>query len=188
LILPVELTDFSTQCNDSYAELHWSTSTEHNNAYFTIEHASENGQFSVLNIVEGKLNSTVRSDYHLTDFFAQPGINYYRLSQTDTDGRTKTLSTVSLNNTCLTQEPEMTCVFNANDHALIIAYYIDQSELYDITIYNSMGQVLQKTEQLFHASDRAVNVELNEHLSTGVYFVQLSNDNVMLSDKVMVNK
>jgi hypothetical protein len=188
VILPVELISFNAACIDSYAQLHWSTATEHNNDFFTIEHASEDGVFKTINTVNGKLNSTIKTDYYLTDYFSQKGLNYYRLSQTDTDGRFKVLSTISMFNDCLENDPEISCFFNSEENMLLIGYSIEKSDLFNIKFYNSMGQLLFESEELFHASDRVMNIKLNEYITSGVYFVQLSNGAELLSNKVMVNK
>jgi hypothetical protein len=188
VILPVEFTSFSAHCTNSHVQLQWATTTEHNNEYFSIEHASEDGQFELISSVNGQLNSTTKTNYYLTDYFSQPGINYYRLSQTDTDGRLNVLSTISMVNDCLKNNLQISCVYNAEENSLLIGYSIEKSALYEIKMLNSMGKVLFVKEEFFDRNNRMLRVELNEFFTSGVYFVQLSNGIDFLNNKVMVNK
>jgi protease II len=80
----------------------------------------------------------------------------------------------------------MNCVYNANENTMVIGYYLNESEFLKIEVFNSMGQLLTESEELFHSSDRTFKLNLKEHLSSGLYFVNLSNAKTKLSDKVLV--
>lgn len=186
-ILPVELISFVADCTESFTKLHWSTASEHNNDYFTIQHAAENGEFKTINTVSSVINSTKKTDYYSTDYFSQKGLNHYRLLQTDKDGRNKILSTISLVNVCIETDPQISCFFNSEENMLLIAYSIEKSDLFYIKFYNSMGQLLFESKELFHTSDRVMKIKLNEYLTSGVYFIQLNNGVEMLNNKILVN-
>jgi len=92
--LPVELLTFEGEAQENGNLLKWSTATEIDNDYYTIE-ASTNGlDFTQLGIVKGKGNSSTISTYHFLDRNAVGGITYYRLSQTDFDG-TKSIEAIT---------------------------------------------------------------------------------------------
>ncbi len=95
-ILPIELISFTAERHGSVAVLKWSTATEINNDYFTVER-SVNGQvFEKIGEVDGAGNSNVELHYTLTDAFPANGINYYRLRQTDLNGEESVSSIVAL--------------------------------------------------------------------------------------------
>ncbi len=84
--LPIELLAFNGISKNNKVTLSWTTATETNNNYFTIEKSTDCITFYPIGDVEGKGNKTTVSDYLYVDDGACPGINYYRLKQTDFDG------------------------------------------------------------------------------------------------------
>lgn len=85
--LPIELTDFvATATRDGRVKLQWTTATEINNDFFTIEHSVPGMEFKWLFEVTGAGTSTRRIDYERMHENPDPGINYYRLKQTDFNG------------------------------------------------------------------------------------------------------
>jgi hypothetical protein len=85
--LPVELFDFiATATRDGRVKLQWTTVTEVNNNFFTVEHAVPALEFNELFDVPGAGTSTRTIDYEKMHDHPDPGTNYYRLKQTDFDG------------------------------------------------------------------------------------------------------
>jgi hypothetical protein len=85
--LPVTLTNFDGKLIDDKVELNWSTATEINNRGFDIQRSFDSVNFSSIRFVTGSNNSTTGKSYSYTDLKLLPGTNYYRLKQTDKDGR-----------------------------------------------------------------------------------------------------
>ncbi|MEO6638754.1 MAG: T9SS type A sorting domain-containing protein, partial [Ginsengibacter sp.] len=88
--LPVELTYFAAEKSGTKINLVWKTSSEHNNAGFSIER-SENGStgWQSIAFVKGAGNSSKEITYSYNDLTPSTGINFYRLKQTDADGAAK---------------------------------------------------------------------------------------------------
>lgn len=94
--LPIELINFSAQPQNTRVLLSWSTASERNNAYFSIEKSSDGINYTVISTIKGAGNSTSLKSYQTYDNQAPEGIIYYRLKQTDFDGTYKYSATVSL--------------------------------------------------------------------------------------------
>ncbi len=93
--LPIELVSFEAQVIDERrVKLKWSTASETNNDYFTIERSVDSKEFSPIAEVDGASNSSRRLDYEIEDEAPLPGTSYYRLRQTDFDGTTSLSRTV----------------------------------------------------------------------------------------------
>lgn len=83
--LPVELVSFSGECQEDKVALSWSTASEINNDYFTVERSSDGHDYVSVGVVDGASNSNQLLRYFFED--AQPQeTGYYRLKQTDFDG------------------------------------------------------------------------------------------------------
>ncbi len=86
--LPIELFSFTAEAvanND--VRLDWSTASEHNNAYFTIEHTF-NGVTEMIAEVAAQGGAGEGADYSYLHINQPVGTHYYRLHQTDIDGTT----------------------------------------------------------------------------------------------------
>ncbi|MCB9315186.1 MAG: IPT/TIG domain-containing protein [Lewinellaceae bacterium] len=96
LSLPVELVAFSGTAEKSGIRLTWATASEHNNAYFTLERAADAVHFSELTRTPGVISSAVLRQYEFMDAQPLPGLNYYRLRQTDLDGSESLLGIIAV--------------------------------------------------------------------------------------------
>ncbi|HZH86022.1 MAG TPA: hypothetical protein VFD77_01815 [Brumimicrobium sp.] len=96
--LPVELISFTGKTKLSVNTLSWETATETNNDFFTVAHSSDGFNWSVINKTQGKGNSTSSKSYSIEHRNYPNAINYYRLTQTDYDGKSETFPIVSIDN------------------------------------------------------------------------------------------
>lgn len=90
-VLPVELIVFDAEAQEEGNLLSWSTSSEINNDYFRIEHCQDGVFFEEVARVNGSSESMSKLDYSFLHREAKAGLNYYRLSQIDLDGRSSNL-------------------------------------------------------------------------------------------------
>jgi Secretion system C-terminal sorting domain len=84
---PVTLTSFTAKPMDAKTvALNWSTASEENNDYFSIEYSADGLDFIELEKMAGAGTSTATQNYHFMHKEAVEGSNYYRLRQVDFDG------------------------------------------------------------------------------------------------------
>lgn len=96
--LPVELLYFKGKNNKEFNSLSWSTASELNCDFFLIERSTNGFDWQTLTKVTGKGTTSVRSEYYYNDFeFTKGIISYYRLTQTDFDGKNNTYDVISIN-------------------------------------------------------------------------------------------
>lgn len=85
--LPVELVSFTAHYDGAQVNLGWTTATEVNNDYFTVERSKNGEGFSELFRKPGAGNSTIMRSYSGVDPQPYEGLSYYRLRQTDFNGQ-----------------------------------------------------------------------------------------------------
>ena len=85
--LPIELLSFTPQIKPDRIDLLWTTGSEINNDYFTIERSLDLYGWDILGFVQGAGNSSVPLNYIFSDMQPLDGLAYYRLKQTDFDGK-----------------------------------------------------------------------------------------------------
>lgn len=87
VILPIELSTFSGYLDVGVVQLFWTTLSEKDNDYFTIERSGVELQFDSIGFVSGSGTSNVPLHYRYSDDDPLDGVSYYRLKQTDFDGQ-----------------------------------------------------------------------------------------------------
>lgn len=88
--LPVTLTSFNAIGRSGKVALTWETATEVNNSGFAVERKVGNGVYEKIGFVNSKApgGSGENYSYSFDDFNSQAkGVSYYRLAQTDLDGK-----------------------------------------------------------------------------------------------------
>jgi hypothetical protein len=86
-ILPVHLISFSGRVDGNTNILSWITASENNNRSFEIQRSVDAIQFEKIGDLPGSGNSGVMRQYQFTDNRLFHDQYYYRLKQTDIDGR-----------------------------------------------------------------------------------------------------
>lgn len=96
--LPIELSSFSGSSEGSRNRLKWSTSTEKNNDFFTVERSTDGSHWTDIAVTDGAGTSTSHREYEAFDNAPEQLINYYRLRQTDFDRTEKRFRIISIDN------------------------------------------------------------------------------------------
>ncbi len=94
--LPIELLDLTARPNGSSVHIEWTTGSETNNRFFTVERSADGDAFTAIGNVLGAGHSLQPTHYSLVDNAPLPGLGYYRLRQTDYDGTTSLSSTITV--------------------------------------------------------------------------------------------
>jgi hypothetical protein len=92
-ILPITLINFKGENILGQNHISWSTSTEINNDFFTLERSVDGTTFETVAVIDGAGNSNHTLNYSFLDTRFERTVNYYRLKQTDHD-RTFSYSSV----------------------------------------------------------------------------------------------
>ncbi len=95
-LLPITLIDFDARQSGASVALWWTTASETNNDYFTLERSADGELFSSIATIAGAGNSSAHVSYGHTDDSPLGGTSYYRLKQTDYDGSTETSKVISV--------------------------------------------------------------------------------------------
>ncbi|MCE2743595.1 MAG: T9SS type A sorting domain-containing protein, partial [Fluviicola sp.] len=179
--LPIELLFFNAKLeNNTYVDLIWSTASEINNDYFTIERSQDGLNLQEFDIVAGAGNSTHKINYSLIDRDPFDGISYYRLKQTDYDGKYTYSDIISVNKTNLNST--FTIYPNPNHgNEFAISGNVNW-ENSKISIYNQSGMLIENVnindDQLIHPSS---------NLNSGIYFIKIISNETNTTLKMIVN-
>ena len=178
--LPVELFVFEGKCNDLANELFWQTSSEYNNAFFLLERAGVDGQFEIIEKIPGSLNSSVPLTYYYFDENPKLGLNYYRLSQEDVDGRSESFEPITVYNNC--QGDELIINYIARDNML---YFSSPMEgVTSVSLINMAGQLVELLVTDPHES--LSKLKLKDPPVGGVYLLKIDEGGMIQTGRVLI--
>jgi hypothetical protein len=177
--LPVTLLDFTGSYTEKGAELSWTTATEHNNDYFTIERSADGVDFIPFATVKASGDSPVEVSYRALDPAPFANRTYYRLLQTDFDGRITNLSTIKVNTY------EHTDVIDVIPNPSNGSFWFELPEgvsSSELKVLNSAGQ-----EVPFNSMSLGSQVHVDaQNLPRGLYLLKLVTNRGMHSAKIII--
>lgn len=136
-VLPVSFLDFYAVVNDGAVELIWKTASESNNAYFTVERSTDAFNFSPIVNIDGAGNSNEIIRYIYSDTDPVKGVAYYRIKQTDFDGKFDFSNVIAVD-FLSNEEPWLNIYPNPSSDVVFISCDASMLER-EYTIYNAAG-------------------------------------------------
>ena len=167
--LPIELINFNAQVMDNnVVKLDWQTASELDNDYFTIERSLNGIQWEELIEIDGAGNSSSLLTYDKYDTNPFLGVSYYRLKQTDFDGKFSYSQIKSVNINKL--ENSKTEIYpNPTDNQITIIG--SESELKQVKIYNTLGQDVTMLTYYITNNNSKMVIDLS-NLRPGMYYIK----------------
>ena len=166
---PVKFSNLSASSENGVVHLNWSTYFEQNNDYFSVERKSIESNWVVLDKIKSKGNSNILSKYTFNDFTLIKGSVFYRVKQTDFDGKYSYSDVVNL--TATTNE-NIKIYPSISDDKITIQSKIDN--LKSIQIVNEVGQEFTKKAVVSVQNEELISIDIS-NLLPGTYFVILLN-------------
>lgn len=182
--LPIELLALSASCQTDRTEIQWTTASETNNNFFTIERSADASLFEVLKTVPGSSNSNYIISYNTTDDKPLAGTSYYRLKQTDYDGSSKYSNIISVS--CGGAEDDLSIsLANTNSQGnVFIGVNTPYGGNYNINIIDATGKMIFSDVVSWGKGLNTAEIDLN--LSAGIYFISIGNEFKTVNRKMLV--
>ncbi|MBR3945542.1 MAG: T9SS type A sorting domain-containing protein, partial [Bacteroidales bacterium] len=183
-VLPIELTALTATCDGRKALVEWTTASERNNDYFSLERSDDAINFTEIARIAGAGNSIVPLDYSYTDYGVHGGDNYYRLVQVDYDG-TRTASEIVVAN-CIeaSGEPEVLAYPNpfSGDLTVELENFGDRPARIDV--YDMLGRLVY-TEEVGAPQNNYQTVLHFGNLPDATYTVRVGTADFVINRKVV---
>jgi hypothetical protein len=180
-ILPVELLSFTGVCDEGNVLITWSTATKSDNNFFTVERTVEQENWIVVRTVAGAATSTLVHSYTVTDRLPADGVSFYRLKQTDFDGKATYSNVVEMKNCGTGQTGNTTLYPNPTSGRFTLTSTGKDDPIYSIEIFNDLGQ------KVFASPGLQSKFDLSGY-APGVYIVQIHQDLKTSSQKLLLTK
>jgi hypothetical protein len=171
-VLPVELISFQAKKVGEIVVIKWGTYSELNSEKFIVERSTDGVNFEEIIQTNGAGNSSEELFYEGVDFNPNEGINYYRLKQVDFDGQFEYFTTVPL--MFSSKNRTLTSNVYPNPATNEIKFTTSIDETYFVTVYNSVGKIIQQLEVNKNNVNSEVTINTS-NLAKGNYFIKIDN-------------
>jgi hypothetical protein len=166
-------------------DIEWSTATETNNAYFTIEKSQNGRDFNKVVSVVGAGNSITQRNYLESDYQPLSGTSYYRLRQTDYNGASKVFWIAAVTNT------NRKVIFYPNPIAKSQDLFVNveggkKGEEMLVVIRNVQGEEFYSKAFVYSQDDEVLIVTPSTTIPPGNYLIVASSNNKYFSQKIVI--
>jgi len=174
--LPIEILSFNVSYDDKKVTLNWSTASEVNNDYFSVERSDDMKNWQNVVNIDGAGTSNTLQNYSFIDNIDHSGTYYYRLKQTDFDGNfAYTLPPFSVVCEFSSTKPEIVYYPNPFTRDLSVDLQNISTEEATFYIFDLLGDVVMEK---FFTNDLPENHNfmLNlGNLPAGIYFAKFAS-------------
>ena len=179
--LPIELLYFEAiyNINTEDVDLTWITATEINNDFFTVERSVDAIDFEKVVTVPGAGNSNQILNYAAVDEDPYYGISYYRLKQTDYDGKYEYSNIVAV---MIIKTSDLIIYPNpATENLTFLFNDVTDADVL-IEIFDVQGKLVYLKRHKTTKGANYINISLSS-FSQGMYFVKLIAENSLFKAK-----
>ena len=171
-VLPINLLNFTGKNAGGINTLRWTTSSEVNNDFFTLERSFNGEIFEPIAQIDGAGNSNHTINYSYIDKNTSVGITYYRLKQTDFNKNESYSEIVALySKTGKVLEFSSLRPNPTNENFFIDLVSYDNSVL-DFAIRDISGKVVKQYFATVNQGENTIESSL-DGLQSGLYFVNV---------------
>ena len=179
VVLPVTLTDFQGQLEQTTAKLSWSTSTEQNAKDFDIEKSTDGSLFYKIGTVAAAGNTTSQKDYSFRDNFLSP-VNYYRLRMNDADKNSKVSKVVLIK---VAEAKQKVWLVNNPFSNYIDVRFGQEGKQARLQLVTTAGNIVREKVITIPAGQYRWNIP--QSLATGTYIIRCIIDENLFSFKAV---
>jgi len=187
IALPVELVDFKAALLEDEVVLQWRTVSELNNQGYYVQRSADARNWKDLGFQAGAGTTVETQQYMFHDENPLPSLNYYRLRQTDFDGRSEYSPIVIADAGFATKS--LTLFPNPAPEGITSMYFPEAPEAEGVLeVFDWLGnKVYRKDIALEGGSDVVVPVDLHS-FPTGMYTVVLGIEDKVFSEKLLLKQ
>jgi biopolymer transport protein ExbB len=184
--LPVELIDFNVELIDNSVKITWSTATEINNDYFTIEKAINTVNYEVVDEVVGAGNSNSIKQYSYIDDNVFEGLSYYRLKQTDFDGKFEYFPPQAINNNIEASQFKISTVKpNPFTSQFTVVIESKNAGMADFILSGMNGKRIHDIQIELNEGRTEYNYIDGNKLTSGTYLLNIKKNDIVTTVKII---
>jgi hypothetical protein len=177
--LPITLLSFDVNKVNQTVHLMWTSLSEKNNDYYSVEHSTDGINWKSIATVDGAIYSNQKLEYNVVHNDPPIGLNYYRLKQTDIDGQFEYFDVKLLE---FGSENELFTIFpNPANEDMYIDLNLAPVNV-KIEIYDAKGNLVWSGAIQNSNFDKRIKISTKQ-FSSGLYTVSISDQFKLFKSK-----
>lgn len=181
---PIELIRFTGEVLAQGNNLFFTTASEINNDYFTIYRSQTGSNYQAIGTVKAIGNSMTNKNYEYLDATAPSGLSYYQLSQTDVNGITRIVGTITLNRNTNIALGIVSIKPIPTKNKVNIEFNVAESTNANVQLFDITGKVLNTTSIETKNGLNSLTIDLSPY-SSGVYMLKIKNNSQLINTKLV---
>jgi hypothetical protein len=184
--LPIKLLNFTARASKNKVHLNWVTASEINNRFFTVEKSTDGKSFYALAKIQGAGTSNQLHSYGMVDEMNTSQVVYYRLKQTDIDGKFTYSTIIALS---MHQNADLGLVVYPNPAMpgeLNLLLTGEVGTHVNIMVSDFMGKSYYSNTQYLSGISNVFALDQAHVLLPGMYIVTVSSDAKHYSQKIII--
>lgn len=185
-VLPVTLLDYKVECKSDVPQISWSTASEQNNNFFSIERSIDGEVFHTIGIVNSLGNSSMIQSYSYVDQNPLQGFTYYRISQTDLNNTVANFEIKPYTKNCSDIPFDIVALSNPFENTLSLNLKYNTSSIITLFIHDNLGQIVKTIfdNKIMEGETSKISINTND-LSQSVYYLSGKVNNEPFSLKLI---
>lgn len=180
--LPISLISFDATPKGNNVQITWTTASEINNDFFSLYRSDDGINFYEIGEINGAGNSNNIKNYKFIDESKYDNTVYYKLKQTDFDGKFTYSSIISVNE--YNQDFIINNIYTSTEKNLKINLYSNASKNVEIQVINSLGLVVANLSLEVAKGNGVYNIKLPK-LARGIYFIKTQSGSNSITSKIL---
>lgn len=183
--LPIQLVSFTATPKEDKVWVAWKTLTELDNDFFTVQSSVDGLEWGAVQEVKGAGNSSKPKTYEIIDETPFIGKSYYRLKQTDFNGKTAYSKAVevTINEGSIKVFPNP-----VSEGKINIQINDNLSEQVQIRLLDSQQRELKSQTFKRNTSQQStISMDLPEQLPSGMYYLKIVDKTGIHYKRIIVN-
>ena len=188
--LPIDLMNFGAEVRDKLVLLDWVTAAEENNDYFEILRSKNGLSYEVIGQVFGAGTTNNTMFYAFEDHSPFEGLSYYKLSQTDYDGKSESFGPIAVQNS---SEPVGSCVLSVYPNPCIGNCKVKLSNCpqregqVKLLVTDASGLLINEVIDV-RKFDGSFDIQIDKSndLKPGIYLISVMDGENYYSEKLIV--
>lgn len=189
VVTAIELVDFRATAEDNGNQVIWTTASENEADYFTVEHSltGADEDFQEVGTVKATGNSNVNRSYEFLHDNTDAGVHYYRLKETDLEGRVNIVSDVAVVERTSDADFGITSVYPIPTDGLVNVEFISTNNAsITVEVIDIAGKIITKQVVEAGAGNNIISLDASNY-AVGTYFVSITDGNNSAMSKFIKN-
>jgi len=168
VVLPVTLLNFNGKNMGTTNQLMWEVANEQNLSHYELERSIDGQHFTSLSLI----TATGSRNYNFTDIdISKSPVYFYRLKNTDTDGRFTYSATLRLNGAI--KNSSITATPNPFTELLKVNIFTTMKEMVTLTLTDLSGRALYRQAVQVQAGVNVLEIPEVKKLAAGTYLLTM---------------